>query len=131
MLDSIYSFLAKIMIAAWVIVTPIHATIFAIGFLVFSDLILGVMAAKKEKQKITSAGIRRTVVKLFLYQVGLVLAFVVESYLTLELIPIVKILACLIGITEIHSVFENLNRISGTNMFDKILKALRSKNDKL
>lgn len=131
MLDSLYTSLLKVMLAAWIIMTPIHTIIFAIGFIVFADLLLGILSAKKRKEKITSAGLRRTIVKLFLYQVGLILAFVVESYLTLDLFPIVKILACLIGITEISSIFENLNTISGTNMFDKILKSLRSKNDKL
>lgn len=128
-MEQIFSFLTKFSLVLLAIIAPIKATMIALGFLMFADLILGIMAARKRGEIITSAGLWRSVVKLFVLQVGLVTAFVVETYLAQELFPIVKTFSALVSIVELVSIFENINTITGTNMLGKLVDALKSKND--
>lgn len=62
-------------------------------------------------------------------QVGLVTAFVVETYLAQDLFPIVKTFSALVSLTEIISIFENINTITGTNVLSTLVNTLKSKND--
>jgi phage-related holin len=107
---------------------PIKATILVTIFLICADLISGVAAAKKRGEKITSAGIQRSVVKFFVYNMAILTGFLLETYMISSLFPIVKIISSVIGITEGLSVFENLNVVSGNNIFKRVLDLLGSKN---
>jgi hypothetical protein len=61
--------------------------------------------------------------KLAVYESVVLLAFLVEQYLTGDFVPIVKILSGYIGITELKSCMENMEDITGV----PILKALIDK----
>ncbi len=111
------------------IFAPIQASVFAVGALIFADLIIGVLAARKRGESITSAGLRRTITKMFAYESALILGFVVEKYLAADVIPIAKLVAGMIGVTELKSVFENLDVISGNSIFKSLIQKLGSKND--
>jgi len=123
-------FLKVIMVLA-AIVAPIKAVIFAVGFLVFADLIMGVWAAKKRGETINSAGLRRSVSKLLVYQLSILSAFAVETYLVTDLIPMVKVLAATIAMVELKSIIESANVILGQDIFKTVLKQLGSKNDNI
>ena len=94
------------------------------------DLVLGVMAARKRGEKITSLGFRRTIVKLSIYEVAIMLGFLCETYMTGDLVPISKIIAGFIGITEMKSLMENLNEVSGTDLLKDIISRLASPRSK-
>ena len=110
------------------IFAPIKASLLAIGVLVFSDMALGIIAAKKRKEPITSAELRRSVSKLFIFEVALILGFIIEKYMLDGSFPIIKILSNFIGLVELKSIMENLNDISGQNLLSVILSKLDSKN---
>jgi phage-related holin len=112
------------------IFAPVHAVMFSVGFLIVVDLISGVWAAKIANKKITSAGIRRTVTKLCVYQIVIMSGFLVEVYMLDKLIPVSKIAASIIGITELMSILENAEVIHGEPIFKKLIKKLGSDNDK-
>lgn len=112
------------------IFAPVHAIMMVAGFLIFVDLLTGIMAAKKRGEKITSAGWRRTVSKIAVYQLVIMSGFLVETYMLHNLIPISKIAASVIGITELLSILENAEKIYGQPIFKKIIKMLGSENDK-
>ena len=122
-------FLLKLLTVAIAILAPIKAVMIAVGVLVIADMITGVWAAIKRSEKITSAGFRRTVSKLVIYQIAIITGFVVEHYLVDGSIPIVKIIGGVIGLVELKSVLENANSISGTDIFQLILNRLGSQND--
>lgn len=105
---------------------PIKASMFAVGFLVVADLITGVIAAKKRKEKITSFGLRHSVTKSLAYLGTIVVAYVAETFLVPDL-PIVKVVTSMIGITEIQSFFENMNGITGINFWAEVLKKLQGR----
>jgi predicted transcriptional regulator len=96
--------------------------------LILADLATGVMAARKRKEKITSAGIRRTVSKILVYETAIALAFLAQTYMTGETVPVCNIVTGLIGMTEFLSVLENLNSISGKNLLKTMIDKVGSDN---
>lgn len=116
-------------LSAFLVFAPIKATIITVFVLCVVDLILGIIAAKKRKEKITSADLRRTVTKLFVFEVVLLVSFLAETYLSLDTIfPASKTAAALIASVELLSIYENLNEISGNNLLSSLIEKLGSKN---
>lgn len=123
-------FLEGLLVSIVAIFAPIKMMIITTGILIAADLITGMLAARKRGEKITSAGIRRTTSKSAVYLAAICLGFMVEVFMIDHLVPISKIVSGLIGITEIKSVFENLDVISGNPILKQILAKLGSDNDK-
>lgn len=114
------------------LLAPIHAVMFAVLVLIFADLIFGLWAAKKNKTKITSSGLRRTVTKIFVYEFVIICGFLFQNYLLG--VPgdwVVKLIASLIGIVEFKSILEKANSILGENIFKLVIVKLGSDNDKM
>jgi hypothetical protein len=63
-------------IGGWLLskIIPISPFLIFTVILVFCDLVTGIIAAKNRKEKITSFKIRRTVVKIVLYFIAILLA---------------------------------------------------------
>ena len=117
------------MISLLAVLAPMKPILLVTGFLIFADLLSGVLAAKKRGEPITSHGLRRTLSKTFVYNMAIISGFLVERYLLSDFIPILKITSSVIGISECISIFENLNTIDGSNIFKKVVDLLGSKND--
>jgi hypothetical protein len=94
--------------------------------LMLGDLFLGIWASKKRGEAITSNGIRRTLTKLVVYELGLLFAFLAEHYLELP-IPVCKLIAGMVAVTEMTSILENLNDISGGSFLKTIISTLHEK----
>lgn len=103
---------------------PIKPILITVLVLVMVDLYTGVYAAKKSGKPITSGGFKRTVAKLLMYEFAICLAFLVHQYLTGDLLPAEKLIASMIGLTELASVLENLNVINGQPLFNSILNRI-------
>ncbi|HEY8367583.1 MAG TPA: phage holin family protein, partial [Bacteroidia bacterium] len=108
---------------------PIHAVMISVGILIFADLATGMWAAKKRGENITSAAMRRTVSKLFIYQLAVITGFLLETHLLAQLLPVTKLVAGVIGLVEFKSILENANEILGQNIFTNLLSKLGSDND--
>jgi phage-related holin len=123
-------YLIPTIISAASVFAPIKGVIITVGVVIVVDLITGVLAAKKRGEKITSAGLRRSLSKALIYQTAVLTGFLMEKYLLADIVPITKLVAGAIGAVESISIFENLNTLSGNNLFSKILEVLGSVNDK-
>lgn len=108
-------------LAILTVFAPIQAVLMTVFTLILADLATGILAARKQHKPITSAGIKRTVGKVLLYEVALCLSFLVQQYLTGALFPASKVVSALIGLTELKSILENLDIISGSSMFKVVL----------
>ena len=113
------------------VLAPVQEVIIVTFVLILVDLVSGIFAAKKRKEKIESSGLRRTITKIFVYQTAIITAFLVQNYLLGNKLPLCSIVAGVIGIVESTSIFENLNTIQGYNVFKKILILLGSPNDEV
>lgn len=111
-------------LALLAVFAPIQSVLLTVLALILADVITGVLAARARKEKIVSSGLRRSVVKLLVYEIAIMLGFVTESFLTGDLVPICKIISTYVGLTELKSIFENLNAISGGSLLKSIIEKL-------
>lgn len=109
------------------IFAPIQSLLMTTGIMIFIDFITGVLAAKKRGEPITSAGFRRSLTKIFVYEAALMLAFLAETYMS-DILPFVKMAAAMISIVELKSIYENLNGISGEDLLKGLIDKLGSAN---
>lgn len=120
--------LLTLLIAIGAVFAPVKQVMVVTLIIMSIDLILGIAAAKKRKEPISSAGLRRTITKLFVYEIAICLGFLVQTYMLGELIPVVKIISSFIGLTELKSCMENLDDINGEPILKAIIDKLGSTN---
>lgn len=120
------TWLSNILIASFSVFAPIQSAIVAVMVLTVVDMISGIVAAHKRGEKITSGGLARTVSKILVYQIATLTAFLAQKYLILDVMPVCSLVTSLIGLTELKSVLENLDSISGGSFFSKIVDKLKS-----
>ena len=110
---------------------PIKLVIITAGVLIFADLITGVFAAKKRGERITSAGLSRTIAKLAVYQTVIITGYMLQVNLLGNVIPVINIVGGVIGMVEFKSIIENANTILGTDIFKEVIAKLSSSNNQL
>lgn len=116
-----------LLLSVFAIFAPIQSLLLTTGVMILGDLISGIWAAKKRNEPITSAGLRRTISKLFIYELAIMFAFLAEKYMS-DVLPFVKLVSGMISIVELKSIYENLNAISGTELLKGIIDKLGSAN---
>lgn len=107
---------------------PIKALIISCGVIIVADMVTGIMAAKKRGEKINSADMRRSLSKMVVYQVAIISAFVLETYMLEGLLPVTKVVGGVIGMVEFKSILENVSTIAGQDIVKMVLDKLGSKN---
>jgi phage-related holin len=121
-LSDVYSTIKTIILLLLTFFAPISKVVFATLFLIFVDLITGLIASYKEKQPITSSGLSRSIAKVFIYTLTIILAFIINTYLLVDFgFPIETIVSGFIALTEMKSILENLNRISDNSLIDDLI----------
>ncbi len=118
-----------LLISTVAVFAPVKALLLVTGILIFSDLISGMLSARKTGQAITSAGMRRTVTKIAVYNAAIMLSFLTEKYMLDGFLPLSKIAAGLISVVELKSILENLDKINGNPIFSTLIIKLGSIND--
>lgn len=118
-----------LIVSSVALLIPIKAVIITVGIVVFADLFTGILAAIKRKEKITSAGLSRTVAKMAVYQTVIITGYLIQINLISNMLPLVNIVGSVIGLVEFKSLIENANYILGDDMFKEVIKRLSSKND--
>lgn len=111
-------------VALAAVFAPIKAALVTVVVLVVVDLITGIMAARSRKEAITSDALSRTVKKLLVYECAALCGFLAQTYLVLGVIPLCNLVTSLVGLTEMKSVLENLDQISGGNFFAALVARL-------
>lgn len=100
-------------------IAPVKTLLIATIVLVFIDLILGVIAAKRRGELIESRKLRASVKKFLSYEAAIVVGHLVQVYFTPEL-PVMALTSSVIGLSELKSVLENLTSISGVDFVQQI-----------
>lgn len=121
-------YIEGLMLSILAIFLPIKALIIAVLVLTLGDLITGIWVAIKNKEPITSAGLRRSISKIVVYELCLLLGYVAEHYLIGDLLPVSKLLAGMVGAVEMKSILENANIIGGVDIFKSLIDKLGSVN---
>ena len=113
--------LKYVLLPVMAIFAPITPMLITTLVLIFLDLISGIWASIKRGEKFKSAALRRTITKIFVYEVAILASYLTEQYLIGNTLPLVKLVSGVIAVTELSSLYENLNTIYGSNIFNKIL----------
>lgn len=121
--------ITSLMLSILAIFLPAKELFIATGVLIVADLVTGLMAAHKLKQPITSAGLRRTVSKFVIYNVAVGCAFLVQRHMMGDLVPVSNIVSSAIGLTELKSILENVDKVRGGSLIKEILSKLGSINE--
>jgi hypothetical protein len=103
---------------------PASTVLVTVMALSIADLFTGILASRKAGTPITSAGLKKTVVKVLIYEAAVLCAFLVQQNLTGDDLPVMKWLGSLIGLTELKSVLENLDLASGGSFFRSLTDRL-------
>lgn len=123
------SYFKLLLLSLLAVLAPIKAVLITTGVLIISDFIVGIMAAWKRGEPITSANMRRTISKLVIFEIAVISAFLIEKYLLDGAVPATKLVSGIIGVTEGKSILENVEIIYGKPLFKAVLKQLSSHND--
>lgn len=103
---------------------PIKGFLLFTVFVVFTDTITGILAARKRGEQITSKGLYRTSQKIVTYFCGIMIfhgasiTFGLPSQITYSV-------SFIIAATELFSISENIKSITGTNIGTIILRFFR------
>jgi len=99
---------------------PIREFLILTIALVACDTITGIIAAKRRKEPITHRGIKRTVEKITAYFIAILCAEGIRVTFIPE-ISIPYFIAFIISIAEFKSNIENVEQISGLNIWQQIM----------
>ncbi len=127
--DAILAWAKAALMVAVAFFSPIHKLLGLTTALLAIDLVTGIAASVKRGIKITSSRFSGTIIKVFVYSIAMCASYIVESTFVPEL-PIVRMLASLVGLRELLSIVENLNILAGRNLLDGLITTLKVANDK-
>jgi hypothetical protein len=104
---------------------PITGILFLIGFSILVDTITGIWKAKKLKIKITSRGLSAIVSKLFLYEMAVILTYLIDKFILNDIllqffsVPLMltKILSLVLCSIEVISINENIKAVKGIDLW--------------
>lgn len=122
-------YLVDLGIAVIAVFAPIKTVMITVGVLVIVDMILGMIAAKKRGESINSARMSSTVVKALMYEIAVMMAYLVETYLMSGVLPVCKIVGALIGSVELKSILENTQEIHGQPLFNTLIGQLKKQTE--
>ena len=111
----------------------LQSALLAVGFLIMADTFTGMLYAFqvgikkygfwKAFKNVESRKAGRIIIKLILYPLALIVSKVAEDYLLVE-IPWIRVTSGILAMIEIRSIFENMGKILGYDLWDRIKKAI-------
>ena len=104
--------------------TPTFPLLISVGILVLCDVITGICASRKRGEKIQSRKMERTVAKLVLFSIGILISRLMEVVF-FPYIPITSIVAGYIALTEFKSNMENISEATGIDIWTFVLNKLQ------
>lgn len=117
------SFSIKLLLACLAYFSDIKNLFHAVLFFMAIDWLTGVYASYKLREKgkswFTSFKMRRTIEKFVFYMLAIAVAYVFRQEFFEDLM-LGKIVAGYIALTEMKSIYENISRIMGVNVFNEI-----------
>lgn len=111
---------------------PIKFLLITVGLFIVADTIVGLLKAKKIKDKITSRKLSALVSKMLLYQAAIIMFFFLDKYILDEFINLfvsiplflTKVVAATLATIELISINENITIVTGINFWDKFKQIL-------
>lgn len=121
--------LSNLVVAVMAVLAPIQSIMIVVAILIGADFITGIMKAYRLKEAITSRALARSIYKMCFYQLAVLSAFLLETYLIPDVLPVTKLVAGVIGLTEFLSVLENTQKVTGVDL-KGVIAMIQSRKDK-
>jgi hypothetical protein len=104
---------------------PISGLLFLVGFVIVLDTITGVWKSVKNKVKITSRGLSAIISKMLLYEVTVILFYMIDKFILNNIILqffsvdllLTKVLALILVSIEVMSINENYKAVKGLDLW--------------
>lgn len=128
LIDEIWNILKILFISLIMYLSPIKNFVHLVSALIILDFITGIMASLKTGEKITASRMSRTIYKLILYSIAIIATYLVQMIAT-DGVMLVRICALFIGATELKSIYENISRILGGDLFKLLWQVIKGKVD--
>ena len=133
LISSIQKYIIQLSAVVSAFFLPISGILFLIGFAILVDTITGLWKAKKLKIKITSRGLSAVVSKLFLYEVAVILTYLIDYYILNDIIlqffsvplMLTKILSLVLVSIEAISISENYKAVKGIDIWSALKNLLQ------
>lgn len=121
-------YLAFIIAALATFLSPLYPTLWLVGFISFIDFVSGIMGAKSKGEDITSNKMIRKFYSVIAYFLGILIAHVIGCYYG-DADFMVKAVVAIIAVTEIQSVRENIQAITGVDILKPLIRILERKQE--
>jgi len=118
-------YLMPMFVAVISIFTPVIPMLLTIGVLIVIDFLVGIYRAFKMNEQITSRKMGNTISKMFLYQLTIISLFLFETYILMGILPVTKIGAALISVTELKSIDESVEKMTGVGIWKKLVRIIK------
>ncbi len=126
-LQDVWNFLQTLFLWGVMFLLPINSFISAVVALITIDLITGVWASLKNKEKLTAKRMAKTVNKFLLYSLAIIAAYILQ-YIGDDGIGLPRIVAMYVGAIELKSILlENIPKIMGKNIFMNLWQIIKGK----
>lgn len=99
-------------------------SLLAITFFVICDTITGTIASVRLGEPFTSRRLRDSFTKLLGYGIGILVALVFERQFMPD-IAAVKMIAAFLAYIELKSINENIEKLTGKNIFNSVIKTIK------
>jgi hypothetical protein len=104
---------------------PISGLLFLVGFVIVLDTITGVWKSYKNKVKITSRGLSAIISKMLLYEVTVIMFYMIDKFILNDIILhffsvellLTKVLALILVSIEVMSINENYKAVKGLDLW--------------
>jgi hypothetical protein len=104
---------------------PISGLLFLVGFVIVLDTITGVWKSIKNKVKITSRGLSAIISKMLLYEVTVIMFYMIDQFILNNIILqffsvdllLTKVLALILVSIEVMSINENYKAVKGLDLW--------------
>lgn len=118
--ESLYDFILKMFAFVVLYLTPISNYIHIVLILLLIDNISGIWASLHEGEKFTAFKLRKTVTKFVWYAVAIIVGYLLQNLFN-QGSNLARIVAIYLAATETKSIYENIARITGMDVFKNIL----------
>ena len=123
-MDSFKNYFFAFLYWLFIYFQPTYEFIMLVGFLVSIDTITGMYASAKEGIPITSKRFREMFPKFIVYGAAVLTAHVIEQKFFPDF-PAMKIISGFIAYSELMSIDENIQRVTGVSLFKVLIKKLK------
>ena len=104
---------------------PISGLLFLVGFVIVLDTITGVWKSIKQKVPITSRGLSAIISKMLLYEVTVIMFFMIDQFILNKIILqffsvellLTKVLSLILVSIEVMSINENYKAVKGLDLW--------------